>query len=86
MTPAEIAELRYLILQACGVQLAPVVKFSCYGKQSFASPADASRAIRHPRMEAYRCPHCGHFHVGTVSPKAARGRDQARLRRELRTE
>ena len=86
MTPAEITELRYLILQACGARLAPAVKASCYGKQAFANPIEASRGIRHPGMESYKCVHCGNFHVGTVRPKAARGRDQARLRRELRTE
>jgi len=86
LTPAEIAELRYLILQAGGMRLATVVKVSCYGKQSFADQAQAKQGIRHQRMESYKCVHCGQWHVGTVRPKAARGRDQARLRRELRTE
>jgi len=59
----------------------------CSGKEAF----DATRAKkvakemsvrRHIKIVPYKCPHCGHFHVGsnigTVSTKAR----EAKLRRK----
>lgn len=63
MTAAEIDEMRTLIHRA--VRHTNFVKTTCYGKVSFDSPADASRAIRRPGLESYRCRHCGNWHVGT---------------------
>jgi len=84
LTAEEIGELQYLVRWAArrNVKLLAI----CVGKRSFNNPQDAGRAIRHPGLASYRCPYCGQWHVGAARPKAARGRDPARLRRELRTE
>lgn len=49
----------------------------CDGKVRYESKAKAKRANRinstkfgdrHGRMAAYRCPHCGWFHLGHMNP------------------
>lgn len=50
----------------------------CRGKNTYSTKAEAKSAIRNMqtvqgrtvpgRLTAYRCPHCGSFHFGHVSP------------------
>ena len=49
----------------------------CKGKIQYNSKADAKKAIRRRqtkngrfshRVESYRCPHCGFFHLGSAKP------------------
>lgn len=63
----------------------------CAGKASFRCWAEAHRAAEriqrrqpnHP-MNAYRCVHCGHFHVGTIAEEwRARTRDWKRKKRAM---
>lgn len=45
----------------------------CLGKQRFDSYPIASRAAgRRPGRSPYRCPHCGGWHVGSHTGRAAR--------------
>lgn len=77
LTPAEFAELRYLVKREAERMAREDAR--CNGKQKFPTPADARRSIR-PRVETivnvYRCNFCGSFHVGGVD----------RVRRLRRTE
>ena len=74
MTPAEIAELRWLIYRAREREHAARIVVSCEGKVSFDNPVDAARAVRHPGLAPYRCFHCGRWHVGSSRRERKGGR------------
>lgn len=65
MTPAEIAELRVLVVMESNRRGS-----QCTGKWKFPTFESAKVGIRHKGLEAYHCTMCRQYHVGTP----ARGR------------
>lgn len=71
MTSAEMQELRELINLATSqpVKIKSESRAAaCYGKARFDSHNHAMRAIKpakHGLVNAYRCKHCGGWHLGT---------------------
>lgn len=51
-------------------------RYQCDGKRPYVKKADAKRAAKLSerslgRLRAYRCPHCGFFHLGhSVHPRS----------------
>jgi predicted SprT family Zn-dependent metalloprotease len=51
---------------------------TCLGKQRFASPTLARKiAKRKPGRHAYRCPHCGGWHMATTASRQPKSGKEA---------
>jgi len=81
MTPAELDELRILLIRAGGraVRSSSVrersVMMACVGKSKFDSHNHAMQSIKREKrgvVGAYRCVHCGAWHLGSRSNKQHR--------------
>lgn len=58
------------------------ISAQCAGKVTFQSPDTARRAAkRKKRRHAYRCPHCGLYHVGTDTKTSLAARNPRKERR-----
>lgn len=61
------------------------VAITCAGKVPFDNKQMAREAAaRRPGREAYRCPHCNMYHVGTVWRMSLKDRQRKRARRRRR--
>ena len=84
MTPAELAELRWLL--RWDARRRQMRSTTCEGKHKYSSPQTARATIKHADMSAYRCRVCGFWHVGhtdrNVRLRNTIGRAHARITEE----